>query len=78
MEGLGVFARSILRAIYGPTKDGDEWCIRNNQQLYDIYKDEPIVMFIKLGQLRWAGYVTRMEEDNPAKRILVSNPGGAR
>jgi hypothetical protein len=67
-----------LRAIYGPTKEGDVWRIRNNKELYDLYKDEDIVRFIKLGRLRRAGHVIRMEEDRPAKRTLVSNPGGAR
>jgi hypothetical protein len=40
--------------------------------------DVGIVTLIKLGRLRWAGHIIRMEEDRPAKRILVSNPGGAR
>jgi hypothetical protein len=77
IESLGVFERRILTAIYGPTK-GDEGRIRNNKELYDLYKHEDIVTFIKLGWLRWAGHVIRMEEDRPAKRILVSNQGGAR
>jgi hypothetical protein len=46
-------------------------------ELYDIYKDEDIVTFIKLGWLRQAGHVISME-DTPAKRIVISNPGGAR
>jgi hypothetical protein len=78
IESLGVFERRILRTIYGPTKEGDEWRIQNNKHLYDLYKDEHIVTFIKLGRLRWTGHVIRMEEDRPAKRILVSNTGGAR
>jgi hypothetical protein len=73
-----VFERRILRAIYGPTKEGDEWRIRNNKELHDLYKDEDIVMLIKLGWLRWAGHVIRMEEDSPVNRILVSNAGGTR
>jgi hypothetical protein len=77
IQSLGVFERRILRAIYGPTK-GDECRIRKNKELYDLYKDEDIVMFIKLGQLRWAGHVIRMEEDSPVSRSLVSNAGGTR
>jgi hypothetical protein len=37
-----------------------------------------MITFIQLGRLRWAGHIIRMEEDRPAKRILISNPGGAR
>jgi hypothetical protein len=33
IESLGVFERRILRAIYGPTKEGDDWRIRNNKKL---------------------------------------------
>jgi hypothetical protein len=68
----------FLIAIYGPTKEGDEWRIQNNKELHDFYKDEDIITCIKLGQLRWAGHVIRMEEDRPVTRILISNPGGAR
>jgi hypothetical protein len=67
-----------LRVIYVPTKEGDEWRIRNNKQLYDLYKDEDIGTFTNLGQLRRTGHVIRMKEGRLAKRILVSNPGGAR
>jgi hypothetical protein len=45
---------------------------------YDLYKDEDTVTVKRVGRLRWAGHVIRMEEDRPVKRILVSNPGGAR
>jgi ribosomal protein S28E/S33 len=27
IESLGIFERGILRAIYGPTTEGDKWCI---------------------------------------------------
>jgi hypothetical protein len=72
-----VFERRIFRAIYGPIKEGDEWCKRNNKELHDLYKEETIIMFIKMGWLRWAGHVIRLEEGRLVKRILISNPGGA-
>jgi hypothetical protein len=40
-ERLGVFESRILRAIYGPTKEGHEWRIRNNRELYDLQKVHP-------------------------------------
>jgi hypothetical protein len=72
-----VIERRVLREIYISIKEGDEWRNRNNE-LYDLHKNDDIVTFIKLGRLRWAGHVIRMEGDRPAKRILISNPGGAR
>jgi hypothetical protein len=78
IERLGVFERRILRAFYDPIKERHEWRIRNNRELYDLYKEEDVITFIKLARLRWAGHVIRMEEARPAKRIFISNPGGAR
>jgi hypothetical protein len=43
-----------------------------------LYKDKDIVTFIKLRRLSSAGHVIRMEENGPAKRILISNPEGTR
>jgi hypothetical protein len=34
------------------------------------------VKFIKLVRIRWAGHVLRMEESNPAKKVLCIKPGG--
>jgi hypothetical protein len=67
-----------LRAIYGPIKEGDEWHIRNNRELHGLYKEKDIITFTKLRRLRCAKHVIRTEEDRPAKRILISNQGGAR
>jgi hypothetical protein len=78
IENLEIFKRRILRAIGGPIKEREEWHMRNNKELYDLYKEEDIITFIKLGWLRWAGHVIIMEEDRSVKRILISNPGGAR
>jgi hypothetical protein len=78
IESLGVFERRILPAVYDPIKEGDQWRISNNKVLYDLYKDEDIITFIKLGWLRWTGHAIRMEEDRSAKRTLISNPGSAR
>ena len=32
--------------------------------------------FIKLVRLRWAGHVMRLEEGDPAKKVLCPKPGG--
>jgi hypothetical protein len=64
--------------MYGPIKEAHEWRTRSNRELYYLYKEEDISTFIKLGRLRWSRHVIGMEEERPAKRILISNPGGAR
>jgi hypothetical protein len=42
-------------------------------KLYDEYDD---VKFIKLCRLTWARHVMRMEESDPAKKVLCTKPGG--
>jgi hypothetical protein len=35
------------------------------------------VRFVQLGGLRWVGHVERMEESDPAKKVLCIEPGGS-
>jgi hypothetical protein len=69
---LGVLERKILRAIFGPTNDNGEWRIKYNNELYTFYKESGIVTYIKIKRLRWAGHVTRLEEQSTARRVLTA------
>ena len=74
----GVFERKVLRAIFGPTNDNGEWRIRYNNELYTLYKVNDIVTYIKIYRLRCGGHVIRLEEKNPARRVLVAVVEGRR
>ena len=37
-----------------------------------------MVKFIKLSRLRWAGHVMRLNDNYPARNVLMSQPGGSR
>jgi hypothetical protein len=37
-----------------------------------LYKESDIATYIKINRLRWAGHVIRLEEQNPARRVLVA------
>jgi hypothetical protein len=74
---LRVFERRILRAIFGPTNENGERRIKYNE-LYTLYKKSDIVTHIKINCLRWAGHVIRLEEQNPARRVLVAVVEGRR
>ena len=55
---LEIWERKILRKIYGPIKDKGTWRIRTPQEIYDLYKDNDIVMNIKIRLSNgWAIYV---------------------
>ena len=75
---LGIFERKVLRMIFGPVCVGNEWRIRYNQELYQLYKDTKIVDRIRKQQLRWLGHVWRMQDDEPPKKIAFAKPTGRR
>ena len=49
---LSVFERNILRAIFGPTNENGECRIKYNYELYTLYKESDIVIYIKINRLR--------------------------
>jgi hypothetical protein len=63
--------------ITSPLIDRGRWRIRTNQELYQLYGENDTVKFCKLSRLRWAGHVTR-QDDDLAKRVLLSEPGEKR
>jgi hypothetical protein len=58
---LDVFEQKILRRIYGPVKDRDQWRCRYNKALYGLFKEPRLSVIIRIARLGWAGHVTRME-----------------
>ena len=75
---LGAFERKILRRIFGPVQQNSQWRMRYNDELYDLYKDNDIVTFIKLRRLEWAGHVYRMEDHRIPKRLMEGRIYGIR
>ena len=75
---IGVFERKVLTAIFGPTNDNGEWRIKYNDELYTLYKDSDIIIYIKISRLRWAGHVIRLEDQNPARRVFAAVVEGRR
>jgi hypothetical protein len=75
---LSVFERKILRRIYGAVMDGERWRIRTNQELYHLYGEKDILKLCKLSRLRWAGHVTRQNDEDLSRTVLLNEPGGKR
>jgi hypothetical protein len=60
---LLIFEREILRKIYDPAKDQDNWKIRTNSELDTLTGGMNIVRCVKAQRLKWFGHIQRMEDD---------------
>ena len=59
VAALGVFERKILRKIFGPVRIGEDYRIRMNHELYELYADMDIVKRITIHRLHELGHVHR-------------------
>jgi hypothetical protein len=66
---VDVFERKILRRIYGPIKDRDQWRCRVNKELYDLFKEPRLSVVIRIARLWWAGHVARMDKNCMRRRL---------
>jgi hypothetical protein len=73
-----VFENSVLRGIFGPTKDKvtGEWRNLHSGELHSLYSPPYIIRQIKSRRMRWAGHVARMVEGRNVYRFLVGKPEG--
>ena len=55
-----------------------EWRKLHNEELNDLYSLPNIVGVVKSRRVRWAGNVSRMEDDRVVHRVLVGKPEGKR
>jgi hypothetical protein len=65
---LTVFERKVIRKIFGPIRDTDQWRSRCNEVLYQLYAEPEIVKWMRSARLRWAGHIVSMRESDPARK----------
>jgi hypothetical protein len=75
---LGVFENKILRRIYGPICEGTTRRSRYNEELYRLYDETDLVTSVRITRLRWAGHITRMQDNLPCKKVTLDKPEGRR
>jgi hypothetical protein len=68
MNALIIFERKIIRRIYGPINEGENWRIRTNKEIEDILEGADIVKFIKSLRLRRCGHIERMNNKRIPKK----------
>ena len=67
--------RKVLWKILGPILENGCWRRCKNCEIYKLHDELVVMKFNKLHRLRWAGHVMRMEESDPAKKVLHTEPG---
>lgn len=77
-QRLITFENKILRRIFGPIKEGDNWRIRKNKELRELYSEGDIVGISRSRRLRWMGHVNRRSEREMVKTVLRGQPEGRR
>jgi len=75
---LRVFENMVLQRIFGPRRDEvtGKWRRLHNEELNDLYTSPNIVRLIKSRRMRWAGHVTRMDEERGMYRVLLGKTEG--
>jgi hypothetical protein len=66
----------VLRKIYGPVCENEEWRIRTNTEVMELYDDLDIVTEVKSMRLRWLGHIDRMSNDRSTKKLYNNKPEG--
>ena len=59
--------REILRRVFGPVYENGEWRILHNEEVYELYRDDDILKFIELGNLRGMTCFHDFHPDSPKK-----------
>jgi hypothetical protein len=77
---LRVYENRVLRRIFGPKRDEvtGEWRKLHSEELHNLYSSPDIIRQVKSRQMRWAGHVSRMEEERKVYKVLVGKPEGKR
>ncbi|RLU18885.1 hypothetical protein DMN91_009243 [Ooceraea biroi] len=64
------FERKVLRRIFRPVREGDEWRIRRNRELMELLQEPHLSVHIRLLRLGWFGHVRRMDDSRMTKRTM--------
>ena len=69
---LKAFQYRVLRRIFGPKRDNvtGEWRELHNEELYDPYSSQNIILVIRSIRVRWAGHVAFIGDGRDSYRGL--------
>ena len=75
-----MFAKWVLRKVFGPKKDEitGEWRRPHNKEIYELYFPPNVMWVFKSGIIRWTERVVRMGDRKRVYSVLVGKPEGKR
>jgi len=53
---VNAFERKILRRIYGSVQENEQWRIRYNHEIYQLFAEADLITTIRFQRLKWAGH----------------------
>ena len=71
------FENKVLRKIYGPVVENNQWRIRHNREIRDRYDEPDITAIVKSQRLRWFGHVKR-RHNSIIQEVMEGRPDGKR
>jgi hypothetical protein len=73
---LRVFAKWVLRKVFGPKRDEvtGEWRRLHNKEIYDLYFPPNVMWVIKSRRIRWTERVVRMGDRIRVYSVWVGKP----
>jgi len=74
---LRVFENTVLRRIFGPTRNGvtGEWIKLHNEELNELYCSPDIIGVIKSRRIRWTGHVARRGKERRIENLVGKHEG---
>jgi hypothetical protein len=68
----------VLRCIFGAKQENGTWRKRYNYELYEMFKDSDIVVYIKAKGLAWTGHLMLISDERTFKKIFSTKLDGTR
>jgi hypothetical protein len=75
---LSLFERKVLRCNFGAKQGNGTRRKRYNYELYEIFDETNIFIYIKVKRVAWAGHLVHMNNDRKLKKIFNTKPDGVR
>ena len=78
VPALRVFKRKVLCKIFGQVRVADDFRLRYNSELYELFNDMNVVQCINIQRLRWLAQIVSKEGYATARWVFDAGIYGSR